>query len=85
MIHSPVSTAYVADLASPHLRGRYQGVWGMTWSSGLVLGPLFGSLIFSWSAQGLWLLCGALGIVAALLIATNARPHPGTAQGREHS
>jgi MFS family permease len=73
MIHSPVSTAYVADLAPPHLHGRYQGAWGTTWSSGLILGPLFGTLIFSWSAQGLWLLCGALGIVAALLVMTAAR------------
>lgn len=73
MIHSPVSTAYVADLAPPHLRGRYQGAWGMTWSSGLILGPLFGTLIFSWNAQGLWLLCGASGIVAALLVVATAR------------
>jgi MFS family permease len=77
MIHSPVSTAYVADLAPPHLRGRYQGAWGMTWSSGLILGPLFGTLIFSWNATSLWLLCGASGIVAALLVVTTARKHAG--------
>jgi MFS family permease len=77
MIHSPVSTAYVADLAPPHLRGRYQGAWGTTWSSGLILGPLFGTLIFSWNATSLWLLCGASGIVAAVLVVTTARKHAG--------
>ncbi len=73
MIHSPVSAAYVANLAPPHLRGRYQGTWGMTWSSGLILGPLLGTLIFSWSAEGLWLICGGLGMVSALLIVIAAR------------
>jgi MFS family permease len=73
MIHSPVSAAYVANLAPPHLRGRYQGTWGMTWSSGLILGPLLGTLIFSWSAEGLWLICGGLGFVSALLIILAAR------------
>lgn len=73
MIHSPVSTAYVANLAPPHLRGRYQGTWGMIWSGGLILGPLLGTLIFSWSTQGLWLICGGLGMVSALLIVRAAR------------
>lgn len=68
MIHSPVSAAYVANLAPPHLRGRYQGIWGMTWSSGLILGPLLGTLIFTWSTRGLWLICGTVGILSALLI-----------------
>ncbi len=77
MIHAPVSTAYVADLAPPHLRGRYQGAWGMTWSSGLILGPLFGTLLFSWNARGLWLLCGGLGIAAALLVVIAARGQAG--------
>jgi MFS family permease len=68
MIHSPVSAAYVADLAPSSLRGRYQGAWGVIWSGGLFLGPLLGTMLFSWSAVGLWLLCGGLGIVSALLI-----------------
>ncbi|HEX7734162.1 MAG TPA: MFS transporter [Ktedonobacteraceae bacterium] len=69
MIHSPVSAAYVANLAPLPQRGRYQGIWGLTWGSGLTFAPLLGTLIFAWSATGLWLLCGALGIVAALLLA----------------
>jgi len=68
MVHSPVSATYVANLAPAHLRGRYQGIWGLTWSAGLILGPVLGTAIFSWNAVGLWLLCGALGLIAALLV-----------------
>ena len=77
MIHSPVSAAYVANVAPPHLRGRYQGTWGMTWGSGFILGPLLGTVLFSWSAEGLWLICGGLGIVSALLILRATRNKEG--------
>lgn len=73
MIHSPVSAAYVANLTPSHLRGCYQGTWGMTWSSGLILGPLLGTLLFSWNTEGLWLICGGLGLVSAVLIVIAAR------------
>ena len=36
---APVSSAYVAELSPPHLRGRFMGAWGLTWSVGLALGP----------------------------------------------
>ncbi len=73
MVHSPVSSAYVSNLSPAHLRGRYQGIWGLTWSAGLILGPALGSLLFSWSAVILWLLCGALGLLAALLVLFSGR------------
>ncbi len=73
MVHSPVSAAYVANLAPAHLRGRYQGTWGTVWSSGLIFGPLLGSVIFAWNAAGLWLLCGGLGIVSAALVLIKPR------------
>jgi MFS family permease len=31
IIYAPVASAYVADIAPEHLRGRYQGAWGLTW------------------------------------------------------
>lgn len=68
MVHSPISPAYIADLAPLHLRGRYQGTWDITWSLGLILAPLLGTVIFSWNAQYLWFLCGILGIIAAALV-----------------
>lgn len=68
MVHSPVSAAYVANLAPAHLRGRYQGIWGMMWSAGLILGPTLGTAVFSRSPPAIWLLCGMLGLLAALLV-----------------
>lgn len=80
MVHSPVSAAYVVNLAPAHLRGRYQGTWGLTWSAGLILGPALGTLLFAWNPTGLWLLCGAFGLLAAMLVLLSGRlpgpPHP---------
>ena len=83
IVSSPVAGAFVADLAPAHLRGRYMGAWGVTWSLGLMLGPGLGSMIYAWSADALWMLCGALGILSAGLILiepvrarATAAPHP---------
>ncbi len=67
MVQGPVASAYVADLSPEHLRGSYQGAWGMTWSVGFILAPLLGTLLFTWSSIGLWLLCALLGIMATAL------------------
>lgn len=68
MIYSPVSLAYVADLVPSHLRGRSQGMWEMVWGIGFIIAPLLGTLLFSWNAQALWLLCGFLGVISAVLV-----------------
>ncbi|MBO2446243.1 MFS transporter [Actinomadura barringtoniae] len=61
-----VAKALVADLAPPHLRGRYGGLWGMAWSAGFLLAPLGGTRLLEIGAPALWLTCGALGLVAGL-------------------
>lgn len=68
MVHSPVLSAYIAALAPPHLAGRYQGLYGLAWGSGLLLAPTVGIALFSWHPPVLWLLCGVLGIIAAALV-----------------
>ena len=65
---APVSQAYVADMAPVHLRGRYQGAFGLTFALGLVLAPALGTTAYAVSPTGLWLSCGALGVVSALLV-----------------
>jgi MFS family permease len=76
IIYAPVASAYVADLAPEHLRGRYQGAWGLTWGLAFVLAPVVGAAIFAWSADGLWFTCGLLGLLAALLLLLQVRPQP---------
>jgi len=68
IVYAPVASAYVADIAPEHLRGRYQGAWGFTWGLAFMLGPGIGAVVFAWSADALWLGCGVLGVVAAALL-----------------
>jgi MFS family permease len=68
IVSAPSSQAYVADLAPPHLRGRYQGAWGLTFGLALILAPVIGTAVFAVSPTVLWLSCGVLGLVAALLV-----------------
>jgi MFS family permease len=75
IIYAPVASAYVADIAPEHLRGRYQGAWGLTWGLAFMLGPGIGAAVFAWSADALWLGCGLLGLAAALLLLPG-RPRP---------
>jgi MFS family permease len=74
MVAAPVGYAYVADIAPEHLRGRYQGLYGLFWGTGSVTGPALGTLLFAASVTGLWALCGLLGVVAAILVLA-LRPH----------
>jgi len=68
MFALPMASAYVADLAPPHMRGRYMGVNGMTWALSLILGPAFGMKLLAFSPGALWLACGGLGLLAAVVI-----------------
>ena len=68
MLNAPIAAAHIATLAPAHLRGRYQGIWGLTAGAGLIGGPALGTQIFIWSPQGLWIVCGILGVLASLLV-----------------
>jgi MFS family permease len=68
MIAAPIAYAYLADIAPEHLRGRYQGLYELSWGIGGVAGPALGAVVFTASPSGLWLLCGILGVGAAGLV-----------------
>ena len=68
MIAMPVSAAFVADLAPPHLRGRYMGVMGFTWATGLIFAPTLGMALFEQKPVWLWAACGISGLTAAMII-----------------
>jgi MFS family permease len=73
MAAMPVASAYVADLAPEHMRGRYLGMNGFVWALALAFGPSLGVLVYERSPTGLWLTCGALGLFAAFVISRPAR------------
>lgn len=73
MVSAPVSATYVADLAPEHLRGRYMGVFGLTWAAGLMLGPALGAVLYASNPRLLWIACGFLGVLAAVLVLWSQR------------
>jgi MFS family permease len=45
LILVPTGTALAANLSPPDMRGRYMGVYGLTWSLGFGIGPVIGGLL----------------------------------------
>lgn len=67
MISSPMTGAYVTQLAPDRFRGRYMGLFVGTWSVGMIAGPIVGTILFERSPMLVWMTCGAVGLVAAAL------------------
>ena len=75
MLASPVSSAYVAGLAPLHMRGRYMGMVSVVWACGLIAGPTWGTALYALDPAQLWMLCAALGVVSAVLVALGGKKH----------
>jgi MFS family permease len=73
IVYAPVASAYVADIAPTHLRGRYQGAWDLTWGLAFMLGPGLGAAFFAWHGDAFWLFCGVLGVLSAGLLLVGSR------------
>ncbi|MFD8689835.1 MDR family MFS transporter [Streptomyces sp. NPDC059651] len=59
--------AYPAQAGPRRLRGRYLGASNSVYGLGCALGPVIGTAVWSGAGRGLWLWCGALGLVAAIM------------------
>lgn len=68
VVAAAVLLAVVADLAPPHLRGRYGGLYGVAWSGGLLLAPLGGTQLLRLGATVLWVCCLGLAVAAAAAV-----------------
>jgi MFS family permease len=44
----------VADLAPPHLLGRYMSLYGLTFTVGVALGPAVGGALLATSPDAVW-------------------------------
>ena len=80
MIGAPIGYAYVAGIAPPHMRGRYQGLYGLCWSSGTVTAPAVGAYMVTRSPSAFWVICGALGILSALVALSGRRARSASEQ-----
>ncbi|MCX6070572.1 MAG: MFS transporter [Chloroflexi bacterium] len=66
LIMIPTSTALTANLAPPDMRGRYMGVYGLTWSVAMGIGPVLGGALNDRVAPvAIWYAGLLLGAVAA--------------------
>lgn len=60
-----IAGTIVATLAPPHLRGRYSGLYGLSWSAGSLLAPLVGTRLLAAAPGLMWPLLGGLSLLAA--------------------
>jgi MFS family permease len=64
--YTPTTQAVVAKLSPAHLRGRYQGMYQLSWTAGSIAAPLVGGAVLTTvGAAPLWLGCLGLTVVAA--------------------
>ncbi|MFG2721333.1 MFS transporter [Streptomyces sp. NPDC048416] len=67
IVNAPTQTGLVVRLSPVHGRGRYQGVYTMSWSVAALVAPLMsGYVIDHFGAGWLWGACAVLGTVAAV-------------------
>jgi hypothetical protein len=65
MINGPTMFAYPATFPAP-VRARYVSAHQASFGLGMAVGPLFGVAAWVGLGNGVWWLCGGLGLIAAL-------------------
>ncbi|MGW0330512.1 MDR family MFS transporter [Streptomyces sp. NPDC003011] len=77
MINAPTQTGLVVRLSPAHGRGRYQGMYTLSWSVAALVAPLMsGVVIDRYGAEWLWGLCAVVGTAAAVGYAALMRRLP---------
>lgn len=67
LILSPTATTYAANLAPKDMRGRYMGLYGLSWNFASGIGPLLGGFLNdSLGPVFIWYGAFAVGVIATL-------------------
>ncbi|WP_406040392.1 MFS transporter [Micromonospora sp. NBC_00898] len=67
MLNSPSNATLIAELSPAALRGRYQGVFSLSWQIAGAAAPILGGLVREHVGNGaLWLGCAVIGAVMAV-------------------
>ncbi|MFY1689626.1 MDR family MFS transporter [Plantactinospora sp. WMMB782] len=67
MLNSPSNSTLIAELSPAALRGRYQGLFSLSWSVAAFVAPVAGGFVRErFGNSALWLGCAALGGVVAV-------------------
>ncbi|MFD3587124.1 MDR family MFS transporter [Streptomyces sp. NPDC058683] len=66
IVNAPTQTGLVVRLSPVHGRGRYQGMYSLSWSAAALIAPLMsGVVIDRFGARWLWGVCAVVGTAAA--------------------
>ena len=76
--------AYPAQAGPPELRGRYLGASNALYGLGSSIGPFVGVMLWNHFGDGLWLGCGAVGLVAGAAAWAGVRPADATDRDQDH-
>ncbi|MET9777398.1 MFS transporter [Streptomyces sp. NPDC006367] len=77
IVNAPTQTGLVVRLSPAHGRGRYQGMYSMSWAVAALVAPLLsGFVIDHWGAEWLWGMCAVVGTGAAVGYAALMRRLP---------
>ncbi|MGW3283917.1 MDR family MFS transporter [Streptomyces sp. NPDC001002] len=67
IVNAPTQTGLVVRLSPVHGRGRYQGMYTLSWAVAALVAPLMsGFIIDRFGAEWLWGVCAVIGTVAAV-------------------
>ncbi|MFG2553156.1 MDR family MFS transporter [Streptomyces sp. NPDC048581] len=67
MLNAPTQTGLVVRLSPTQGRGRYQGMYTLSWSVAALVAPLTSGLVIDrFGAEWLWGMCAVVGTVAAV-------------------
>jgi MFS family permease len=69
MIFSPVALSVIGELSPENQRGRYMGLFGLSQTIGIAMGPLIGGVLidaFSPDARLVWAPIGLVALIAAI-------------------
>jgi len=67
MINAPANSTLLAELSPAALRGRYQGVFSLSWSIAGFGAPIVGGYIQENAGNSsLWLACAGIGVIVAV-------------------
>ncbi|MGW0766856.1 MDR family MFS transporter [Streptomyces sp. NPDC002676] len=65
IVNAPTQTGLVVRLSPVHGRGRYQGMYTLSWSVAALVAPLMsGAVIDGFGAEWLWGMCAVVGTAA---------------------
>jgi MFS family permease len=83
IVAAPSMLAYPGRVAPPELRARYVAAATIPTQAGYAIGPMVGVAAWQLWGRGVWMVTGAIGLVAALVTLMGAKPLPQQAAPQE--